>query len=97
MATKTTTPAFGATNELDDRLDSMGSERFTVRELHDAFSMVQDQENWKNPVSALIHPQFKDVVADAVTFMTGSVPKFLSIGSGMLRVQASGYYEAIGA
>ncbi len=89
--------AMGMPGDFDSHLDSLANERFTVRELQEAFTMVQDQENWKNPVSALIHPRYRDVVADAVTFMTGSIPKFLNIGSDMLRVQAAGYYEAVGA
>jgi len=65
--------------------------------LRAAFEQVQDRSNWKNPIDAIIRDTAKAVVCEAIVFYTGSVPKVTELGGGMIRVQADGYYVAIGA
>lgn len=79
-----------------------GGYSFTHGELARYFESVQNRENWKYAIDA-------DVVADseraltglreAVIFFTGSVPSFEKLQgvTNGYRVQAAGYYVAIGA
>jgi hypothetical protein len=76
-----------------------GSERYTQEQLQGAFALVANLENWKNPIDAIIHESFHDIVAVAVPFMTCSEAKFSPVAGkpGFVRVQADGYYVACGA
>jgi hypothetical protein len=68
-------------------------------ELLAAFGKVEPLGNWKLPVNAVVELEEDELpmVNEAVIFFTGSVPKFLSKGGKTYRVQAVGYYNAIGA
>jgi hypothetical protein len=65
-----------------------------------AFEMVEDSTNWKNPIDATVklNEGDFDVIQEAVIHFTGSVPRFSVVNKkeGLYRVQAAGYYEAIG-
>lgn len=74
-------------------------------DLSRAFNSVADKSNWKNPINIVVDldDHTKQLVAEAVTFYTGSVATFARLtgtttgGVARYRVQAVGYYEAIGA
>lgn len=74
-------------------------------ELTIAFNAVAPKDNWKNPIDATVDldDYTKAMVAEAVTFFTGSVATFTRIGGtttggvGRYRVTAKGYYAAVGA
>lgn len=75
---------------------------FSRAELREAFEMVQDETNWKNPIDAAIPAYMRDAVEEAVVFFAGCRPTFTAINKGRrslrrLRVQAVGYYAAVGA
>jgi len=70
---------------------------YTQEQLHTAFSKVQNTEHWKNPIDALIDASDKDVTTEAIIHFTGSIPHYTKSRVNELRVQADGYYIAIGA
>lgn len=68
------------------------------RELNRYFELVQNRENWKNSIDAVISPDIdQKKITEAVIYFTGSVPKFQVLESGNIRVTAAGYYATIGA
>ncbi|MDQ6892221.1 MAG: hypothetical protein M3167_06025 [Acidobacteriota bacterium] len=71
---------------------------YTVAELREAFSRVQNAENWKFPVDTTVAAAAVAVLEVAIPFMTGSVPTFRKIrGTSAFVVRAAGYYAAVGA
>lgn len=70
--------------------------------LRSAFEKVQDAENWKNPIDAVVLADDVSVTAAAIVFFTGSVPTCTAVYDrpghivGYI-VRADGYYEAVGA
>ena len=77
---------------------------FTRQQLTDAFHLVANRDNWKKPIDAdVTYPtdmprdMFETIVKEAVVFFTGSVPTFERFYGDKVRVQAIGYYLAIGA
>lgn len=68
-----------------------------VSTLRYAFEMVENKANWKLPIDAKIAIGNRFLVGAAITFFTGSVPKFVPAEPGMLRVYADGYYAAVGS
>ena len=85
----------------------------TRGELQEAFNRVVPLDNWKNRIDATIDAESDEelmVIAEAVTFFTGSVAEFERVGSlatpglvgfsimgARVRVRAAGYYAAVGA
>lgn len=69
------------------------------------FDLVADQKNWKNPIDAVIRTPagsedkalFTLILSRAVTFYVGCVPMITPEGPDHIRVQAKGYYKAVGA
>jgi len=76
-------------------IKSMGD--YTEEQLHAAFDKVANKDNWKFPVDAVISRNDLDVTAKAVEFFTGSKLKIAEDLGANLRVQAIGYYAAVGA
>lgn len=73
-------------------------ERYTQEQLHEAFDLVKDRDNWKMPVDTVIpYGSDTDVITSAVIHFTGSVPSFITLNDGSLRVYAAGYYACIGS
>ncbi len=70
---------------------------YFVSELRVAFDRVQNQENWKNPIDAVILLKDQKIVEAAIIHYAGSVPTFSRIDGNNVRVKAAGYYSAIGA
>ena len=84
--------------------DEIVYDGFTQRELHEAFSKVQNKENWKMPVDARI-PCSGDDIADveelrkikaATVYFTASVARIYREGKEW-HIIADGYYNAVGA
>lgn len=64
-----------------------------------AFKKVEPPANWKMPIAAVIQEPSeleREMIAEAVVFFTGSVPKFSPVAGGKCLVQAAGYYAAVG-
>jgi hypothetical protein len=70
---------------------------YSVGELRRAFHLVANRENWKFPIDAVVDSQYVPVLQYAVEFMTGSKPTFTQKAPRLTRVQAAGYYSAVGA
>lgn len=75
-----------------------------VAELQSAFNKVAPSPNWKTAIYSVIEGTVEEIgiVKEAVTFFTGSVASVtrlatLEDGRLRVRVQAVGYYAAIGA
>ena len=76
----------------------------THGELSDAFDLVADPENWKNPIDARIEnpgAEMRALIAEAVVYFTGSTAHFRrvieSCGKDTFHITAKGYYLTIGA
>jgi hypothetical protein len=81
-----------------------GSMEWTRKELASYFKQVENRENWKLAIDAdVVLDNDRDLlgVREAVIFFTGSVPTMTPMrargGRVTYRVQAAGYYVAIGA
>jgi hypothetical protein len=86
----------GAIEDYADKL-RMG---YSEEQLHAAFDLVKDKENWKMPIDGAVIPEDQeDVVTAALIFFAGSPAQFEPIRErpGFLRVYAAGYYACIGA
>lgn len=73
-------------------------EEYTVEQLQQAFTSVQNSEHWKNPISATINKVDQALVHEAIVYFAGCNPQFEPImGTELLTVKAVGYYVAVGA
>lgn len=70
---------------------------YTQDQLKNAFTMVENRDNWKHPIDAEIPEIDRHIVATAIEFFAGGKAKFTAAGEGRLRVKAPGYYALIGA
>lgn len=70
-----------------------------VERMREAFRLVQDRDNWKMPVDAVIPdtPGIRELVSDAVIFFAGCLPEIIPLPDGKIRVTAIGYYNAVGS
>lgn len=70
-----------------------------VAELQAAFNRVAPKDNWKTAIDVTL-PMLSMadmlLIKEAITFYTGSVATMTDIGD-QTRVQAPGYYAAVGA
>lgn len=73
-------------------------------ELKEAFDLVADPENWKNPIDIRIENPGADMIEkikEAVVFFTGSTCHVRRVvessGRDTFHITAKGYYLAIGA
>jgi len=74
--------------------------QYTQEQMHQAFENVQDKTNWKNPIDCIIDDPGEEnleCLRDAIIHFTGSIARINSVDEGKVRVQANGYYLAIGA
>lgn len=78
--------------------------QYSQEELQEGFNRVCNKTNWKLPIMTNI--EFKDeddinLLTNAIIHFTGSVPHFyvyeLKNGKKRVKVNAVGYYNAIGA
>lgn len=69
-----------------------------VEQMRKAFRSVQDKENWKYPVDAVVPGDSdKKLISDALIFFAGSPATFINLPDGTIRVLAAGYYACIGS
>lgn len=74
----------------------------TRAQLRVAFELVENREHWKNPIDRTVPIQQVEAVGgipmitEAVRFFAGCIPSFDRVPAGY-RIQASGYYAAVGA
>lgn len=106
-------------HERDEMVKTHNGDTYSACELRAAFSIVEDCENWKNPINAWVNASMWPVVREAIIHFTGSIPAVCEIampdgykvplsGSARqditsfsfparIRIEAIGYYLAIGA
>lgn len=72
-------------------------ERYTLAELHTAFSLIQNKSNYKKSINSTILKEDYDISAAACSFMTGSMLDIINETKDGYQVVAEGYYAAIGA
>lgn len=91
---------------IDDSMNEIVAEVFgknrTRRELSEAFDLVKDRENWKNPIDCVldesaITDEVQALISEAVNFFAGCEAHFIPRGNGRINVQAKGYYLSLGA
>jgi hypothetical protein len=71
---------------------------YSQEQLKEAFDKVCSKEHWKLPIDTTIDHNDMDLVQYSIVHFTGSVPTFTPImGTKLMRVQACGYYIAVGA
>jgi hypothetical protein len=76
----------------------MSYTKYSREELKAAFELVENKTNWKLPIDRTIDSKDVEVVGKAIPYFTGSIAHFTPImGTDKVRVQASGYYSAVGA
>ena len=78
---------------------------YTQKELHEAFNLVVNKSNWKNPTCTKISKKnldkYQTVIEAAVPYFTGSCAEFVyskdSLGRTTYWCEFDGYYVCIGA
>ena len=84
----------------DDLLPIVNGRRISTEELSAAFDRVKDTDRWKNPIDATIDiesDEDQSIIYQAIIFYTGSIATFTPNRNKQVRVEADGYYVAIGA
>lgn len=69
-----TTEKYLQRTERDMIVTTCNGDRYSQAELRAAFSLVEDADNWKNPIDAWVHSSLWPVVQQAIIHFTGSVP-----------------------
>lgn len=74
---------------------------FTRGELAEAFRRVENKQNWKYPIDAMLAGELTHrecaAIRQAVIFFAGCEAMFTKVRGNGYRVQAVGYYAAIGS
>lgn len=71
---------------------------WTRDELSAAMDAVKNPKGWKLPIDAVIDRDAMNVTADAIVFFAGCQATFTEhFRAGFVRVQAIGYYAAVGS
>ena len=72
---------------------------FTRRQLTEAFNRVENKENWKLPIDAVVTVNFAELnaIKAAVIFFTGGAAKSKRRLAGVYHITAPGYYNSVGA
>ncbi len=65
---------------------------YTQEQLHAAFTAVQNKDNWKYAINALIDPADEAVTGAAIMHFAYGNASFTPAANGKLRVRAPGYY-----
>lgn len=78
-------------------MDSAAIKKYTQEQLEQAFNLVKDKTNWKNPIKAKV-PLDTDIelITEAVIHFTGGSPEIVQRKTHY-QVSASGYYLCIGS
>jgi hypothetical protein len=93
-------PPTGTTSDFEVPVPTLPAERYTEAELHAAFDLVKNRNNWKMPVRGrLIPTEMTAIVAEALIYFCGSPCEIVEDPSrpGHSRVYAAGYYACVGA
>jgi hypothetical protein len=69
---------------------------FAIAELREAFAVVENQQNWKLPISAAVSPERVALYVTAIEFMVGG-PTKVEYFADHARLANAGYYANIGA
>lgn len=65
---------------------------YSQKQLSDAFDLVKNKKDWKNPINAVI-PEDKVVVAQAaISYFAYGMFTVSMVGKGKVRIMAPGYY-----
>jgi len=71
---------------------------YTSDELANAFFLIQDDENWKEPIVSLINKADFELMEAATVHYTGSLLDWEHTDDpNLIVISAAGYYATIGA
>lgn len=65
----------------------------TEAELHQAFNLVADPDDWRAPINALVGPGELEAAITAIEFFTATIPtvEVVSVPERVYRVRSVGY------
>ncbi len=66
---------------------------FDPDQLREIFDRICDKRDWKDAVYAVVDRNEREVVRQAIEFMTATTPEFTEIANGKLAVYAVGYRD----
>lgn len=77
-----------------DNVKPVCSEGFTEMQLHDAMTMIENKDHWKNPIDVVISTRFLTIARAACIFYTGTELKDTDVEdrADLSRVTAPGYW-----
>jgi hypothetical protein len=89
-------------NSLKEVVSTWGKKySFTRGEIMQAFRLVEDSTNWKNPISKIVvcnTERDRVIISEAIGFLTGAYPsKVTELGNNAYHFKAAGYYATCGA
>lgn len=70
---------------------------YSDEELRKAFAIVENKDNWKNPIDSWIQKRDLQLITEAVEFFTGSTVKTIEDTETHIHIKAGGYYITCGA
>jgi hypothetical protein len=70
---------------------------FTQGQLEAAIAMVQNKENWKLPINAIVKNEDIQVTLAAINYFAGGACNVTHLANGTAHITAPGYYALIGA
>lgn len=66
-------------------------EKYTAKQLKEAFDKVCDPNDWKNPIKTVISlNENREIIREAIIYFTGTIPIFVTNGKE-INVSALGY------
>ena len=65
--------------------------RYSHDDLEQAFSVIQDKEDWRAPIETWIRAKDFDLAAEACVYFTATNLSILDFRDGMVLVSAAGY------
>lgn len=74
-----------------------GDNTFTQWELTCAFEQVANNEHWKGPIDSVIPDADVEITRYAVAHIAGCNATVTPLDNGNSRIEAVGYFEAVGA
>ena len=64
---------------------------YTQEQLHDALSAVQDPDDWRNPIDAVIEADQLDITLEAIAHFTGTNAEYFERDDSTYEVTSVGY------
>ncbi len=84
--------------KMDGSLDSVMENGYSLKELHAAFMLIQDSDNWKSEIKTVIYKEDYDLCnAACIHFTGGGLRILVDEDDAQLYVYSEGYYHHIGA